>query len=119
MKKSDENLQQVIVGNILKILKSKNLTQAAIAADAFIDSTALSKIISGSRRMSVNEFANIATALGMAPLELMTWPDKYVPKEKKEEEPAEVFLQLRLTKEKKDQVMKLVFGENNIEILNK
>lgn len=118
MKNADENFQQAIVGNILKILKSKNLTQAAIAADAFIESTALSKIISGSRRMTVNEFANIATALGMSPLELMTYPDQYAPVEKKDE-PAEVFLQLRLTKEKKDQVMKLVFGENNIEILNK
>ena len=34
-------------------------------------------------------------------------------------EPVEAVLQIRLSKDKKDQVMKLVFGENNIEILNK
>lgn len=118
MKNGKESYQQVIVGNILKIMKSKDLKQAAIAAEAFLEPTALSKIINGTRRLSVDEFAKIATALGMTPLELMTWPERYIPAEKKDE-PAEVFLQLRLTKEKKDQVMRLVFGDNNIEILNK
>ena len=32
-------------------------------------------------------------------------------------EPATILLQLKLTKEKKDQVMKLVFGDKDIELL--
>lgn len=35
------------------------------------------------------------------------------------EEPVEAILQIKLKKDKKDQVLKLVFGDNNIEILNK
>lgn len=35
------------------------------------------------------------------------------------DEPMEAILQVRLRKDKKDQVLKLVFGENNIEILNR
>jgi len=118
MENTVENYQETIVGNILKILRSRNLKQAAIAGDVFSEPTAMSKIVSGQRRLSVNELAKIANALGMTVVELITWPVHYVPAEKKDE-PAEVFIQLRLTKEKKDQVLKLVFGENNIEILNK
>ena len=36
-----------------------------------------------------------------------------------EQEPVEAILQIKLKKDKKDQVLKLVFGENDIEILNK
>ncbi len=36
-----------------------------------------------------------------------------------EQEPIEATLQIKLKREKKDQVLKLVFGENNLEILNK
>ena len=34
-------------------------------------------------------------------------------------EPVEAILQIKLQKDKKDQVLRLVFGDNNIEILNK
>ncbi len=36
-----------------------------------------------------------------------------------EQEPVKAVLQLELQEDKKDQVLKLVFGENNLEILNK
>lgn len=118
MKTGGENYQEVIMGNVLKIIRNKNLKQQAVAQEAFSEPTAMSKVISGQRRLSVNELANIAKSLGVTPMDILTWPDRYAPVEKKDD-PAEVFLQLRLTKEKKDQVLKLVFGENNIEILNK
>ncbi len=35
------------------------------------------------------------------------------------EEPVKAVLQIELQEEKKDQVLKLVFGENNLEILNR
>lgn len=118
MEKEEKKYQEHIAGNILKILSSKNLKQSAIAPLAFSEPTAMSKILSCQRRLSVGELANIAKVIGVTPVDILTWPAQYVPVEKGEE-PAEVFLQLRLTKEKKDQVLKLVFGENNIEILNR
>ena len=45
--------------------------------------------------------------------------DKFEKKEIIGEEPVEAILQIKLKKDKKDQVLKLVFGDNNIEILNK
>ena len=55
----------------------------------------------------------------MREIDLITYPDIYVKSDEREEEPVEAVLQIKLSKDKKDQVLKLVFGENNIEILNK
>ena len=55
----------------------------------------------------------------MRDIDILTYPDVYVRKEEAEAEPVEAILQIKLKKDKKDQVLKLVFGDNNIEILNK
>ena len=54
-------------------------------------------------------------------INLITYPEKWGPigVSQQEEAITKVVLQIELKKEKKDQVMKLVFGDNNIEILNK
>ena len=60
----------------------------------------------------------IAAGLSLREIDLITWPDVYVPQQSPEAEPLEATLQIKLKKDKKDQVLKLVFGENNLEILN-
>ena len=52
-------------------------------------------------------------------IDVITYPDRYVKVQGSEAEPVEAVLQIKLKKDKKDQVLKLVFGDNNIEILNK
>lgn len=42
-------------------------------------------------------------------------PDKYVKLSQKEEDQTEAILQIKLTKEKKDQIMRMLFGHENIE----
>ena len=55
----------------------------------------------------------------MSEIDLITYPDKYVKKSEQGGEPVEAVLQIKLQKEKKEQVLKMIFGENNLEILNK
>ena len=55
----------------------------------------------------------------MSEIDLMTYPDKYIRVGKAEDDPVKAVLQIELKKDKKDQVLKLLFGEHNIEILNK
>ncbi len=111
--------QKDVVENIRKIMNIRDMKQAALAQDADISEKALSKILSGQQHLTTDYLSKIATGLRMREIDLITWPEVYVPREGRGQEPEEVLLQFRLTKEKKDQVMKLVFGENNIEILNK
>lgn len=119
MEQTNSNYHGIIVGNILKILSNRGLVQADLVAMTGWDKSVVSRIISGQRRLDVNELSKIATVLNMPVLDLITYPDKYVKAGSPEQEPLEAILQIRLKKDKKDQVLRLVFGDNNIEILNK
>jgi transcriptional regulator with XRE-family HTH domain len=119
MEQVNENFHRTLVENILKILNTKGLIQADLVALTGWDKSVVSRIISGRRGFDVNELSKIATVLEMPILDIITYPDKYVRAGSPEQEPLEAILQIRLKKDKKDQVLRLVFGDNNIEILNK
>jgi transcriptional regulator with XRE-family HTH domain len=121
MKKDVTDIQERLRENIRKLMIDRELSQAAIAD--YMDTTAsqLSKIFSGECNFNLRHIANLASALSLREIDIFTYPDVYVKPQDKEhpQEPVEAILQIRLQKEKKEQVLKLVFGENNIEILNK
>lgn len=108
-----------LIENLAKIMRERRLTQATMADYAGIDPSQFSKVLKGSTILSIPQFSNIATHLAMSEIDIITYPEKYRPLTVQESEPIEAVLQIKLKKEKKDQVLKLVFGENNIEILNK
>ena len=97
----------------------KSVNQQEIADALNVDVSVISNIENGKRELKVKELEVIANVLGVSVVDLITYPKKYVEKIANDDEPAEVVLQIKLKKDKKDQVLKLVFGENNIEILNK
>lgn len=70
-------------------------------------------------KLSVVQLSKLAQNLSMSEIDVITYPDRYVKVQGSEAEPVEAVLQIKLKKDKKDQVLKLVFGDNNIEILNK
>ena len=118
-----ENQQEMfserIISNIRKIMRDRNLTQATMAEYLGTSESQFSKILSGNVKLSIQQLENLATALSMREIDIITYPQVYVEKGGGEEEPVEAVLQIKLKKDKKDQVLKLVFGDNNIEILNK
>ena len=83
-----------------------------------MDSPAMSKVLSYQQRLTFGQLSKIATNLSMREIDIITYP-KVLKSDRKDDEPVEAVLQIRLTKDKRDQVMKLVFGDNIIEILNK
>ena len=114
------DLSTTIRENLRKIILSRGLTQAAVGEYADISDSQFSKVLNGIVNLSFNQLEKIATGLNMPVIDIITYPDKYVLQNRKdkEEEPIEAILQIKLTKGKREQVMKLVFGEHNIEILN-
>lgn len=108
-----------ILQNIRKIMNDKNLTQYAIAEYMGTSESQFSKILKGSVQLSLKQLENLASSLSMREIDIITYPARYVEDSAAENEPVEAVLQIKLKKDKKDQVLKLVFGENNIEILNK
>ena len=115
----EQDLQQKIVRNIQKILNDKGISQAELSRRTSLDTASVSKVFSGQRRLNINDLSEISTALDMPVIDVITFPDKYVRVSAGEQEPLEAVLQIRLKKDKKDQVMKLIFGEHCLEILNK
>lgn len=108
-----------IIDNLRKILQERGFQQQDLAAYADLNESQISKIFSGKARLSIRQLSKMATGLQMSEIDIITWPDKYVKVGTAEPEPVEAILQIRLKKDKKDQVLRLVFGDNNIEILNR
>lgn len=80
-----------------------------------------SKILSGEVQLSLRQISNIATNMGLREIDLFTYPDIYERRQNGENFSNEVraTLTIELSQSKKEQVLKLVFGENNLKILNK
>ena len=108
-----------IINNLRKLMNDRGLTQATMSEFADTSPSQFSKILNGSVQLSLLQLSNIARSLSMSEIDLITYPDKYVKSAKQQDEPVEAILQIKLKKDKKDQVLKLVFGQNNIEIFNK
>ena len=104
---------------IREIRLQKSINQQLIADALNLDVAVVSNIEKGKRDLRVKELEKISNVLGMSVIDLFTYPDKYVKLSQNDDDQVEAVLQIKLRKDKKDQVLKLVFGENNIEILNK
>lgn len=104
---------------IRELRLQKQINQQVIADALNLDVAVVSNIEKGKRELRVKELEIISKALDVPVIDLFTYPDKYIKVTQKDEEPIEAVLQIKLRKDKKDQVLRLVFGDNNIEILNK
>lgn len=107
-----------VIENIRKIRVEKGIPQKLLADALSVDDSVISNIENDKRELKVSELEIIASCLGVEVIDLFTYPQKYVP-EGKEPDDVEAVLQIRLKKDRKEQVLKLVFGDNNLEILNK
>lgn len=114
-----EELSKKIVDNIRKIIAERNLKQSAVGDMANISESQFSRVLKGQVQLSLNQLANIASGLGLRAIDIITYPEVYVSQTEREDNCPEVLLQLKLRKEKKNQVFKLLFGDNDIDIINK
>lgn len=108
-----------VVKNIFKIRREKGISQEFIANALQVDTAVVSNIENGKRELKVKELEIIAKALEVDVLYLLTYPHIYIKKEKDHSEPVEAVLQLKLTGEKRNKVLKLIFGDNKWDFLDK
>ena len=108
-----------VVENIINIRKEKGISQELIAFALHVDTAVVSNIERGKRELKVCELEIIAKALGVDVLYLLTYPHVYIKKEKDHSEPVEAVLQLKLTGDKREKILKLIFGDNDLEFLGK
>ena len=109
-----------IYKNIREIRLQKGINQQALADALNLDVAVISNIEKGKRDLRVKELEIISNVLGLTVVDLLTYPQQYVniidiPRS----DDSEVSIQIKLKKDKRDKVMRLIFGDNDIEILNK
>jgi hypothetical protein len=109
--------KEKILENISKIRVNKKITQKSIAEFLEIEQGSYSLLERGERDLTIDRLLQIAIFFKMDVVDIITYPNKgsY---NKENEEDIKAILQIELKKDKKDQVMKLIFGDNSLEILN-
>jgi transcriptional regulator with XRE-family HTH domain len=106
-----------VIDNIRKIIVAKGITQETAAELAGTSASQFSKILNGTVQISIWQISNLATNLDMRIIDVFTYPDIYR-QESGEEGQIEAMLQIKLKNSMKDKVLRIVFGDNNMEIIN-
>ncbi len=103
-----------------KIREIKGISQIELAERMKKTQSAYARIELGKTKIDFETLERFANTFQMSIIDVITYPEKWGPLEGREEkEEPKVTLQIELNKAKKDQVLKLAFGENILEILNK
>lgn len=110
--------EKEILKNIAIIRKKLGYSQEYLASKIGMEQPGYALIERGERGLSVSRLLQIANAFNLNVIDIILHnvEDKYI-KEKDSEVKAQLTIELKA--DKRDQVLKLVFGENNLEILNK
>ena len=104
-----------VVRNFRLIRESKGLSQEMVAEKMHKTQSSYARIERGATKIDLETLFMFAKVMDMTVVDVIVYPKKMVEEGKNMN--VEAILQLRLTKEKKDEVLKIVFGNNNLELL--
>lgn len=122
MEKKEEIKIHPVVENLRKIMRDKKLTQATMAQYAQTTPSQFSKILNGSVQISIWQLSNIATSLSVNIIDIFTYPKIFIDLDSirlDSRQEVKATLTIELGQEKKDQVFRFIFGDNDVKILNK
>lgn len=105
-----------ILRNIDAIRRNKGYSQEYLASQIGIKQAGLSLIMSGERELKHNTLLQIANALQESVIDIIAYPEKYV-LSRDNNISTETVLQIKLDNDKKEQVLKIVFGNEGAELL--
>lgn len=107
-----------VIENIKKIRQEKGLTQLDIALALEFDQSNWNKIENGLQQLKVNHLEKIAQVLGVEVIDLFTYPKKYVDSSTIENY-ERISVTFEISPDKRDDLLKLVTGNNNLKLLDK
>ena len=104
-----------VVRNFRLIREGQGLSQEMVAEKMNKTQSSYARIERGATKIDLETLFVFAKVMGMSVVDVISYPKKMV--EEGETMDIEAILQLRLTKTKKEEVLKIVFGDNNLELL--
>lgn len=111
---SDE--KKKILKQVRIIRENNNLSQELIAEKMNITQSKYARFERGETKTDLDTLVDFCNAIGVSLKEFIIYPDKLDKNDN--EEPIKAILHIELKSDKKEQILKLVFGDNNLEILN-
>ena len=112
-------LSEKVIQNLVKIKNERNYTQKAIGQMGGIDESQISRVLNGEVGLRLDQLEEIARGLRMSVIDIITYPEVYVPEKSIPDNDVDAVLMVRLKDGKKQEILRSVFGDENIEILNK
>lgn len=111
--------EEIVIRNIIQIRELKGFTKRDMADRLSMNEASYGRIESGKISLSYSHLASIASVFGMSVIDVITYPKIFVELTEKIDGEVEAVLQIKLKNKIKDEVLRLVLGDNNIEILNR
>lgn len=108
-------LEEILRDNLRKIIKDRDYTQSYLSDCSSLSESQVSRYLNGRARISIKQLDEIARGLRMRPIDIITYPDVYHKLDDDRSNGVQAVLQIRLSKEKRDAILKNVLGD--IEIL--
>lgn len=113
-----------ILENIRSIRESKGYSQERFSEMINMTQASYARFERGATKTDLSVVRKVAELFGLSLIDLISYPKKYVDidlieNQKQVQKEIKATLTIELGKEKKDQVFRFLFGENNLEILNK
>lgn len=108
--------REQILETVKSLRESKGYSQETMAHIMGVSQSAYARFESGKSKTDLEILENFANKFDKTLLELFYYPDELPINPNND---LKAVLTIELKEEKKDQVLRLVFGDNNLEILNK
>jgi len=118
MKTKKEKNIHFVVDQLIKIMNDRKLSKSSFAELIEFPEAKWNKISNGHQSLSVDELSNIAEKLRIREIDIYTFPKTYVELDKKGDD-IKAQLTIELREQYKQQVLELIFGNKNVELLNK
>jgi len=114
------HLMEQVLKNIRAIREAVGYSQEQLAEKMRITQSQYARFERGATKTDLEMLYSFANVLSLNIIDIITYPKKFVEaSQNTNNETLEATLQIKLRNDTKDQVLKLVFGENNLEILSK
>ncbi len=111
-----------VLENIRTIRESKGYSQESFAEMLHLTQSAYARFERGASKTDLKIVRAIADAFGMSLIDLISYPKKYIDLDTlniKNQTEVKATLTIEMGKEKKEQIFRFLFGENDLENTNK
>ena len=118
MKRQTEKQNPPVVEKLINIMNDRRLNKSTFADLIDFPEAKWNKISNGKQTLNVVELSKIAKKLQMREIDIYTYPKVFIELDHKHED-IKAQLTIELREELKQQVLGLIFGNENVQILNK